>query len=72
MNLVSARLVEIFVEGGIKKGKVQVGGAYTNVALTFVDSARVGDMLLIDAGVAIGILSEPQGKETPHVSGNSG
>jgi hydrogenase maturation factor len=72
MNLISGRLVEIFVEGGITKGKLQVGGAFTSVALTFVAEARVGDVLLVDSGVAIGVLSDSQTKEKYHVSGNPG
>jgi hydrogenase maturation factor len=72
MNLISGRVVEIFMDNGVRKGKVQVGKAFTNVVLTFVTEARVGDLLLIDSGVAIGIFSEPQSKETHHVSGHSG
>jgi hydrogenase maturation factor len=71
MNLLSGRLVDIFIEDGVAKGKVKIGGAFTNVVLTLLPEARVGDTVLVDSGVAIGISSEPQCKEDEHVPRNS-
>lgn len=71
MTLLSGQLVEIFVEEGVPKGKVKIGGAFTKVVLTLVMEARVGDTVLIDSGVAIGVSSEPQSMEEDYVSRDS-
>ena len=72
MNLVTGRIVEIYVEDGVTKAKVSVSGAFTRVALTLLMNARVGDEILIESGVGISRLDISEGKETAHVFGDSG
>ncbi len=71
MSLLTGRLVEIFLEDGVPKGKVKIGGAFTNVVLTLLMDAHVGDTVLVEAGVAIGVLSESQPMENDYVSRDS-
>ncbi len=68
MNLLSGQLVEIFIEDGVPKGKVKVGGAFMKVVLTLLMEARVGDTVLVDSGVAIGFSSESHTQEERYVS----
>ena len=53
MNLVAGRILEIYIDGGITRAKVSVGGAQFRVVMTFLMDARVGDEVLVDSGVAI-------------------
>jgi hydrogenase maturation factor len=53
MNIVKGKIEEIFVNEGMTMGKVSVRGAYLKVPLTFLMSAKVGDTIVIESGVAI-------------------
>jgi len=53
MNFVTGQIEEIYVEGGSAMARVKVHGAYMRVPLMFVLDARVGDLILIESGVAI-------------------
>jgi hydrogenase maturation factor len=55
MNIITGQLVEIFVADGTTMGNVSVRGAYVKVPLTFLMSAKVGDTVVIESGVAISI-----------------
>jgi hydrogenase maturation factor len=55
MNIITGQLVEIFVADGTTMGKVSVRGAYVKVPLTFLMSAKVGDTVVIESGVAISV-----------------
>lgn len=71
MHLLTGCLKDIFIEEGVTKGKVQVGGAYTTVVLTLLLDAHVGDTIVVDSGVAIGVHAETLHKdawEESHVS----
>jgi hydrogenase maturation factor len=54
MNLVYARVVEIYAEDGEQMGKVNVWGVLRAVPLRLVPEARPGDTVLVCDGVAIG------------------
>lgn len=71
MNLITGKIVEIYVEEGVTKAKVSISGAHTRVALTLLMNARVGDQILIESGVAISRLDDQKEKETPYVFGDS-
>jgi hydrogenase maturation factor len=71
MNLVTGRIVEIYIEGGTTKAKVSVGGAQMRVVMTFLMDAHVGDDILTDSGVAISTLKSTQPMEDGHVLGDS-
>jgi len=53
MNIITGQIEEIFVNDGMTMGKVSVRGAYLKVPLTFLISAKVGDTIVIESGVAI-------------------
>jgi hydrogenase maturation factor len=53
MNIITGQIEEIFVSDGMTMGKVSVRGACLNVPLTFLMSAKVGDTIVIESGVAI-------------------
>ena len=53
MNLITGSIEEIYVHDGTTVGKVNVRGAYLKVPLMFLMDARVGDLILIESGVAI-------------------
>jgi hydrogenase maturation factor len=53
MNIITGQIEEIFVNDGMTMGKVSVRGAYLKVPLTFLMSAKVGDTIVIESGVAI-------------------
>jgi hydrogenase maturation factor len=55
MNIITGELVEIFVADGTTMGKVSVRGAYMNVPLTFLMSAKAGDTVVIESGIAISV-----------------
>jgi hydrogenase maturation factor len=60
MNIITGQLEEIYVNDGMTMGKVSVRGAYLKVPLTFLMSARVGDMIVIQSGVAISKTEQEQ------------
>ena len=71
MNLVTGRIVEIYIEGGTTKAKVSVGGAHVRVMMTFLMEARVGDEILIESGLALTTLKPTGTKEESYVLGDS-
>ena len=70
MNLLTGRIAEIFIEGGITRAKVSVGGAIFKVAMMLLMDARVGDRVMVESGVAISKVDSSEEEETSHVSGN--
>jgi hydrogenase maturation factor len=60
MNILTGQIEEIFVADGMTMGKVSIRGAYVRVPLTFLMSAKIGDTILIESGVAISGYDEPQ------------
>jgi hydrogenase maturation factor len=53
VNLVTGKIVEIYVEGGTTMARVQVGGPFTHVPIVFLPEAKLADIVVIDSGVAI-------------------
>ena len=45
MNVLTGKIVEIYLEDGKTMGKVRVGGAMTNVALMLLMNAKVHDRI---------------------------
>ncbi len=58
MSLVSGAILEIYVEEGITMAKVNVKGAFIRVPVLLLPQANVGDVVLIDSGVAISRVEE--------------
>ena len=53
MNLIQGKIAEIYLDGGVTKAKVCVGGAHIRVPLMLLMEANVGDEILIESGMAI-------------------
>ncbi len=53
MNLVSGRVEEIYEQGGIMMGRVNVRGAIIRASLALLLEVQVGDVVLVESGVAI-------------------
>ena len=64
MSLVSGAILEIYVEDGITMAKVNVKGAFVRVPVLLLSQASVGDVVLIDSGVAISRVEELTKEET--------
>lgn len=64
MSLVSGAILEIYVEDGITMAKVNVKGAFMRVPVLLLSQASVGDVVLIDSGVAISRVEELSQEET--------
>ena len=64
MSLVSGAILEIYVEDGITMAKVNVKGAFVRVPVLLLSQANVGDVVLIDSGVAISRVEELSKEET--------
>ncbi|MBI5216878.1 MAG: HypC/HybG/HupF family hydrogenase formation chaperone [Ignavibacteriae bacterium] len=70
MNLLTGQIEEIYIENGTTYGRVNVNGAYKRVPLFFLLEAKVGDTVLIEAGVGISIYQEET--ETDYVFSDTG
>lgn len=70
MTLITGKIIDIFIENGMKVGKVSVSGVYLRVPLIFVPESQVGDWILIEAGVGIAQVKN-NSKENENVSCNS-
>jgi hydrogenase maturation factor len=53
MHPVTGEIVEIYLKDGSTTAKVRVDGSYITVPLLLLMNARVGDHVLIDAGIAL-------------------
>ncbi len=53
-------IIEIYVKEGSTMGKILVDGSYFHVPLLLLLNAKVGDTVLIDAGIAISKVPEKQ------------
>ena len=58
MNVLTGKIVEIYLEDGRTMGKVRVGGAITNVALMLLMNVKVHDRVVIDSGIALSKINE--------------
>ena len=64
MNLIYGEIADVFIEDGLRMGKVRVGGAMRKVTLELLTDAQPGDRVLLCDGVAIS-----KEEERHHVSG---
>ena len=67
MNLVYGKIVEVFREDGLRRGKVRVGGAFKIVTLDLVAEADNGDEVLLCDGIAIGKVRDAAEPSETHV-----
>jgi hydrogenase maturation factor len=58
MNLVYGEIAEVFVEDGMRMGRIRIGGALKKVPLDLLTNAQAGDTVLLCDGVAISTVEE--------------
>ena len=61
MKTRSGTITEIFLEDGVPRATVKAGDLSLPVALTLMMDARVGDVVLIDSGIALSKINTPHG-----------
>lgn len=61
---VPGKIVEIYQQQGLRRAKVDFGGAVREACLDFVPEAKLGDYALIHVGFAISLVSEAEAQET--------
>ena len=64
MNFQSAEIKEIYVEEGATLAKVCIDGEFVSVPILFLARAKVGDIVLIESGVAVSTLEESSFRES--------
>jgi hydrogenase maturation factor len=72
MNLVYGEIAEIFLQDGMRMGKVRVAGAVKKIPLELLTNVQPGDKVLLCDGVAIGKVSGSAKRGTQNVPGDSG
>jgi len=72
MTLLTGEITDIEMGPLTCRAKIRVGGAYTFASLELVPDARIGDFVLVEAGVAIGKVKSNNGEENRHVPGHTG
>jgi len=71
MNLIYGEIEEIFLQDGMRMGKVRVARALKNISLELLTDVQPGDKVLLCDGVAIGKLSDSAKREMKDVPGDS-
>jgi len=76
---IPGKLVEVFVEGGLKMGRLDYDGTINRVCLEYVPEIMLGQYALAHAGFAIAILDEDEAfrsletwREFNHLRGKEG
>ncbi len=60
MHTFIGEVVEIFEEGEERKARVKVGGAFIKASIELLTEVKVGDKIILCAGVALGKLAEEE------------
>jgi hydrogenase expression/formation protein HypC len=61
---VPGKVVEIYNVGDLIMGKIDFGGVFREVCLSYTPEAKVGDYALIHVGFALNLIGEEEAKET--------
>ena len=72
MTDVTGEIIDIYLDGGSAKAAVRVGGAVLRVPLTLLMEARVGDMVVVQSGMAVSKTGSRRKRESAYVSGSAG
>ncbi len=60
---VPAKVIELRIEDGLKYAKVDLGGVIKEVIIATDDPIKVGDYVIVHAGIAISKIDEDEVKE---------
>jgi hydrogenase maturation factor len=71
MNLVYGEIAEIFLQDGVRTGKVRVAGAAKNIPLELLTDVQPGDRVLLCDGVAISKVMSSTDSKINNVSRDS-
>ncbi len=66
MNPMKGEITEIYIKEGSTMGKVLIDGSYFHVPLLLLLNAKVGDQVLIDAGIAVSKVSDKHSPKPQH------
>ena len=72
MTDVTGKIIDIYLDGGSAKAEVRVGGKTVRVPLTLLMEARVGDIVVVQSGMAVAKAGKRSTRESAHVSGSAG
>ncbi len=61
---VPGKITEIYEVNDLKMGKIDFGGVFREVCLSYTPEAKIGDYALIHVGFALNLISEEEAKET--------
>ena len=61
---VPGRVESIFVESGVRMGRVNFGGVIKNVCLAYLEEIAVGDYTIVHVGFALSRIDEASALET--------
>ena len=71
MNLLYGEIAEIFLQDGMRMGKVRVAGAVKNIPLELLTDVQPGDRVLLCDGVAISKVTSFTDSKIDNVSRDS-
>ena len=60
---VPAKIVKVWVEGGLRYAKVDLGGVVKDVIVVTSEDLGIGDYVIVHAGMAISKIREEEVKE---------
>lgn len=61
---VPGKIIEIYNKGDLLMGKIDFGGVFREVCLSYTPEAKIGDYALIHVGFTLNLISEEEAKET--------
>jgi hydrogenase expression/formation protein HypC len=61
---IPGKITEIYEVGDLKMGKIDFGGVFREVCLSYTPEAKIGDYALIHVGFALNLIGEEEAKET--------
>jgi hydrogenase expression/formation protein HypC len=61
---VPARVIELYIENGMKMAKVDFGGVIKEACMEYLPDIKVGDYAIIHVGFGLTILDEKEALET--------
>ena len=61
---IPGKVVEIFDENGLKRGKIDYSGTLNTACLEYVPEVKVGEYVIVHAGFAISVIDETEANKT--------
>lgn len=61
---IPGKILSIYIEGGLRMGKVDFGGVVREACLEAVPEAKTGDYTIVHAGFALSLYTEEEAQNT--------